>query len=188
MENTIDGGEGGIRTHGGVTPSTVFETARFNRSRTSPQGGGQPLYHYIGEEPLVGKRLLDGGGHFGRIGRNFGREAGQYLAVGAHQELGEVPLDLGAHLRGQELVERRLVLAQHGDLREHREGHVVGPLAELLDLGVGARLLAPEVVGRARPTRSGYPGICARHPGGPVGISTLAGHFNRVKAGDLPES
>jgi hypothetical protein len=33
----LNGGEGGIRTHGGVTPSTVFETARFNHSRTSPQ-------------------------------------------------------------------------------------------------------------------------------------------------------
>ena len=32
----LNGGEGGIRNHGGVTPSTVFETARFNRSRTSP--------------------------------------------------------------------------------------------------------------------------------------------------------
>ena len=31
-----DGGEGGIRTHGGVAASTVFETARFNHSRTSP--------------------------------------------------------------------------------------------------------------------------------------------------------
>ncbi len=31
-----DGGEGGIRTHGARKGSTVFETARFNRSRTSP--------------------------------------------------------------------------------------------------------------------------------------------------------
>ena len=30
------GGEGGIRTHGRVTPTAVFETARFGRSRTSP--------------------------------------------------------------------------------------------------------------------------------------------------------
>ena len=29
-------GEGGIRTPGGVTPTTVFETAAFNRSATSP--------------------------------------------------------------------------------------------------------------------------------------------------------
>ena len=31
------GGEGGIRTHGTREGSTVFETARFNRSRTSPR-------------------------------------------------------------------------------------------------------------------------------------------------------
>ena len=31
-----DGGEGGIRTHGPVTRTAVFETARFGRSRTSP--------------------------------------------------------------------------------------------------------------------------------------------------------
>jgi hypothetical protein len=30
------GGEGGIRTHGGVTPTPVFETGLFNRSSTSP--------------------------------------------------------------------------------------------------------------------------------------------------------
>ena len=34
------GGEGGIRTHGGRKTSTVFETARFNHSRTSPQVEG----------------------------------------------------------------------------------------------------------------------------------------------------
>lgn len=33
---TETGGEGGIRTHGTRKGSTVFETARFNRSRTSP--------------------------------------------------------------------------------------------------------------------------------------------------------
>src|SRR5229473_6511670 len=32
------GGEGGIRTHGTRKGSTVFETARFNHSRTSPRG------------------------------------------------------------------------------------------------------------------------------------------------------
>jgi hypothetical protein len=30
------GGEAGIRTLGGVAPTTVFETAPFNRSGTSP--------------------------------------------------------------------------------------------------------------------------------------------------------
>ena len=32
----LNGGEGGIRTHGTRKGSTVFETARFNHSRTSP--------------------------------------------------------------------------------------------------------------------------------------------------------
>src|SRR5262245_52826769 len=32
----VDGGEGGIRTHGTRKGTTVFETARFNHSRTSP--------------------------------------------------------------------------------------------------------------------------------------------------------
>jgi hypothetical protein len=32
-------GEGGIRTHGGVTPTPVFETGLFNRSSTSPASG-----------------------------------------------------------------------------------------------------------------------------------------------------
>ena len=33
------GGEGGIRTHGTREGTTVFETARFNHSRTSPRDG-----------------------------------------------------------------------------------------------------------------------------------------------------
>ena len=32
----INGGEGGIRTHGRVAPSPVFKTGAFNRSATSP--------------------------------------------------------------------------------------------------------------------------------------------------------
>src|SRR5690349_1973536 len=32
----ISGGEGGIRTHGPVAQTAVFETARFGHSRTSP--------------------------------------------------------------------------------------------------------------------------------------------------------
>jgi hypothetical protein len=35
----LDGGEGGIRTHGPLTRSTVFETVPFNRSGTSPRSG-----------------------------------------------------------------------------------------------------------------------------------------------------
>ena len=34
------GGETGIRTLGGVAPTTVFETAPFDHSGTSPRGSG----------------------------------------------------------------------------------------------------------------------------------------------------
>jgi hypothetical protein len=33
----LSGGEGGIRTHGTRKGTTIFETARFNHSRTSPR-------------------------------------------------------------------------------------------------------------------------------------------------------
>lgn len=32
----INGGEGGIRTHGGLTTTAVFKTAALNHSTTSP--------------------------------------------------------------------------------------------------------------------------------------------------------
>ena len=35
---TFSGGETGIRTLGGLTPTTVFETAPFDHSGSSPQG------------------------------------------------------------------------------------------------------------------------------------------------------
>lgn len=34
--NKINGGWGGIRTHGGLSPSPVFKTGTFNRSVTHP--------------------------------------------------------------------------------------------------------------------------------------------------------
>ncbi len=45
------GGEGGIRTHGTLARTTVFETAPFDRSGTSPNGFGatDPA-----PQPLVG--------------------------------------------------------------------------------------------------------------------------------------
>ena len=69
------GGEGGIRTHGGASTTTVFETARINRSRTSPQKNGalggnrtpyallrtEALYpvSYEGAQAADGRRLSD---------------------------------------------------------------------------------------------------------------------------------
>src|SRR5207253_2130540 len=49
---------------------------------------------------------------------------------------------------GQCRVQRMLVRPKHRNLREHRAVHVVGQLAELLDLRLVTRLLALEVVGR----------------------------------------
>ena len=46
-DNFYSGGEGGIRTHGTRKGSTVFETARFNHSRTSPN------LHYLISQPLT---------------------------------------------------------------------------------------------------------------------------------------
>ena len=37
FRNVILGGEGGIRTHGNLAATTVFETVLFNRSSTSPR-------------------------------------------------------------------------------------------------------------------------------------------------------
>ena len=36
----MNGGETGIRTLGTIASTTVFETAPFNHSGTSPRGGG----------------------------------------------------------------------------------------------------------------------------------------------------
>jgi len=36
MKFKMSGGEGGIRTHDGLTPMPVFKTGAFNRSATSP--------------------------------------------------------------------------------------------------------------------------------------------------------
>ena len=63
-ESPAAGGEGGIRTHGTRKGSTVFETARFNHSRTSPdtslagEGGRrkQRLSEWTGRRPIPLKK------------------------------------------------------------------------------------------------------------------------------------
>jgi hypothetical protein len=50
------GGEGGIRTHGRVTPTAVFETARFGRSRTSPFVDARLVGHRKSETSGVKER------------------------------------------------------------------------------------------------------------------------------------
>src|SRR3954468_20862285 len=54
-----NGGEGGIRTHGPVARSTVFETAPFDRSGTSPvddsskSSSSRSVAERVGFEPTV---------------------------------------------------------------------------------------------------------------------------------------
>jgi hypothetical protein len=43
-------GEGGIRTHGGVTPTPVFETGLFNRSSTSPEEAAKQIFYVTKRE------------------------------------------------------------------------------------------------------------------------------------------
>jgi hypothetical protein len=47
------GGEGGIRTHGRVSPTLAFEASSFNRSDTSPQ----LFWHCNGAETAGQRRL-----------------------------------------------------------------------------------------------------------------------------------
>src|SRR3989338_9902157 len=56
FRNVILGGEGGIRTHGGLSSSTVFKTVALNHSATSPKNKlySCMLYHCaerVGFEP-----------------------------------------------------------------------------------------------------------------------------------------
>ncbi|EGE55693.1 hypothetical protein RHECNPAF_8900109 [Rhizobium etli CNPAF512] len=103
------------------------------------------------------------------IRRHVRRESGGHLAVAADQEFFEVPENIvlvtgcyavgfqalahravagRLHARfGQLPVKRVLGLALHRNLREDREGDIVSAGAEIEDLGVGAGLLALEVVG-----------------------------------------
>ena len=75
----------------------------------------------------------------------------EYRAVGADEELGEVPLDrLGTEkaglLRLEVFVERVRLHTVHVDLCEQRESDAVVPGAELLDLCFAPRLLVPELI------------------------------------------
>ena len=79
------------------------------------------------------------------------RVALEYRAVGADEELGEVPLDrLGTEkaglLRLEVFVERVRIRTVHVDLCEQGEGDAVVPGAELFDLRFAARLLVPELI------------------------------------------
>jgi len=128
-----------------------------------PGGGTSAELPAGGLEVLLQVGLDVGGRHRRLVALDHG-------AVGPDQELGEVPLDLvgavgvrpdlgdglveaavgraevAGRLGPQVLVKRMRVGAVDVDLAQHREGDVVGGLAEVLDLGVGARLLLPELI------------------------------------------
>src|SRR3974390_2339134 len=53
-DNKGTGGEGGIRTHGRVSPTLAFEASSFNRSDTSPQ----LLSHSIGAAAAEQRRTV----------------------------------------------------------------------------------------------------------------------------------
>src|ERR1700742_2685839 len=115
---------------------------------TRPRGSARGLAR-------LADRLFERGYEGGVVGGYFGVVAGEDLAFGADEELGEVPGDVawavgGGVLGGQELVERRLLRAFDVDLGEERERDVVVGLAEGLDLGFAARLLRAEVVAGER--------------------------------------
>jgi hypothetical protein len=54
----FSGGEGGIRTHGTRKGTTVFETARFSHSRTSPHKGLLITHHSSSGTILSGIILI----------------------------------------------------------------------------------------------------------------------------------
>ncbi len=79
-ETGLTGGETGIRTLGGLAPTTVFETAPFDHSGTSPRGsvGGASNGLFIGRQgrnmnfsPLL-KKASEGRSKTHDIGEDFG--------------------------------------------------------------------------------------------------------------------
>ena len=54
------GGEGGIRTHGGLAPTAVFKTAALNHSATSPSSFGERAYRLA--RPSCARRAVNQAG------------------------------------------------------------------------------------------------------------------------------
>src|SRR5712692_4012594 len=90
--------------------------------------------------------------HFRRVGRYGRLKARKDLSIRPHEELRKIPLDISAaglwirRLVRQILIQRRLVVALHGNFGHHRELHVVFGLAEGLDLLVRAWFLRAKIV------------------------------------------
>src|SRR5579885_1689837 len=98
------GGEGGIRTHGTRKGTTVFETARFNRSRTSPWRKGTGLI--LSGAGRAGPVALHGG--FAHAGaRQQGFHAVQRFGSGEEQAgAGQQGGDAGDPQRHSEILLR----------------------------------------------------------------------------------
>ena len=67
----LDGGEGGIRTHGTVTGTRDFQSRRFVHSRTSPDGINLDLLDFPRNVPHLGERCPSyhgGGGATSKFG------------------------------------------------------------------------------------------------------------------------
>src|SRR5690348_12619664 len=117
--------------------------------RASSQARSQARSTRPGSKPIalqqLGDVLLDARGRIGRA------VAAHHLALAIDQELGEVPLDrFRAHQPGRlalhPVVERARAGTVDLDFLEHREGDVVGQLAEARDLLRVARFLCTELV------------------------------------------
>src|SRR4029077_20821695 len=96
-------------------------------------------------------RLLDDCAHFRSSGSDRGIEASDDRAGTIDHELGEVPFDVARAIRlgrlaGEPGIEGSAALPVDLDLREQRKRDAVARGAELLDVGVAARLLAAELI------------------------------------------
>src|SRR5690349_13826946 len=95
----------------------------------------------------TGHVLLDG------VGLTPRTVSPQHRPVASDQELRKVPRNRltpqqAFFCRRQIAIQRVCVLAVYVDLREHRKSHAVLKIAEAAYLGVGSRLLAPELIAR----------------------------------------
>src|ERR1700742_2342576 len=85
------------------------------------------------------------------LGRKCRRIATLHISLRIDQELGEVPFDLlsakqALRLLLQVSVKRERLIAVDLNLGKHREGHIIGERAKLLDLVLAARFLLAELI------------------------------------------
>src|SRR4051812_2479098 len=69
------GGEGGIRTHGGLAPTAVFKTAALNHSATSPIGASISF-----GEPSCARRAMNQAGRGGVLPLSLGSDEDRRVA------------------------------------------------------------------------------------------------------------